>query len=187
SIKDLHEKLYSCSRHPEFGGNFRRDFAYLKGSKTDVCDWRDIFYSLRDLDDEVELIRACSSEVRSGKSPKLLLEYINRCVDLNCHMIRIHPFADGNGRTIRGFTNKLFEDGGLPPVYINVAERDEYLEAMAKAMEEEDYSLIHRFYKYKICDSIYELDIADRLKRIDAEEKREKPVQKQKTFPDFVD
>lgn len=182
TIKDLHEKLYFCSAHPEFGGNFRREFAYLKGSKTNVCDWRDIFRSLRELDDDVELLRECAPEVREGKDPALLLEYIKRCVELNCRMVRVHPFADGNGRTIRGFTNKLFEDAGLPPVYINVAERDEYLEAMARAMEEEDYSLITRFYKYKICDSIYELDIADRLKRLDAGDKKDNSSAKQKTY-----
>lgn len=134
------------------------------------------------MDEDVELLRECAPEVKQGNDPALLLEYIKKCVELNCRMVRIHPFPDGNGRTIRGFTNKLFEDAGLPPVYINVDERDEYLAAMAKAMEEEDFSLITRFYKYKICDSIYELDIADRLKRMDVGDKKDNPNNKQKRY-----
>ena len=179
TIKDLHTKLYSCSRHPEFGGNFRREPAYLHGSSTDVCNWEDIFRSLRGLDDDVSLIRLCAPDVKARKSPKLLLDYINHCVELNCKMTKIHPFRDGNGRTIRGFTNKLFEDAGLPPVYVNVAERDEYLAAMDRAMGDGDYSLIQRFYKYKICDSIYELDIAERLRKMDeAGDMRDAPKNK---------
>lgn len=38
-------------------------------------------------------------------------------------------------------------------------------ELMNKANNENDYSLIKQFYKYKICDSIIELDINERLEK----------------------
>jgi hypothetical protein len=35
---------------------------------------------------------------------------------------------------------------------------------MNKALLDGDFSAIKAFYRYKVCDSIYELDIKDRLK-----------------------
>lgn len=163
SIKDLHEKLFSCTPHPEFGGNFRRELARFSDSKVDVCDWSEIFYRLRDLDDDVADLRKMSPEIKMLRDPNLLLMYLDKCVELNCKLIKVHPFADGNGRTVRCFINKLMEDAGLPSVYIKVEERDEYLKCMSKAMED-DYNDIKKFYRYKVCDSIVELDIVDRLK-----------------------
>lgn len=52
---------------------------------------------------------------------------------------------------------------GIPPVYVTYKERDEYLDGMAKAIRDKDYkpdySSIKKFYYYKICDSLVELDI----------------------------
>ena len=82
-----------------------------------------------------------------------------------CQLIKVHPFTDGNGRTVRGFINKFLEDAGFPPVYIKLVERDEYHDAMGKAIGDGDYSEIKNFNRYKVCDSIIELDINERLKR----------------------
>lgn len=164
SIKSLHEKLYSCSPHPEFGGNFRKELARLSDSKVDICDWSEIYYRLRDLDDDVTHLRTIAPEIKKLRDPQLLLSYLDKCVELKCKLIKVHPFSDGNGRTVRCFINKLMEDAGLPSVYIKVEERDEYLKCMDKAMETEDYKAIKQFYRYKVCDSIVELDIIERLK-----------------------
>ena len=104
-----------------------------------------------------------------------MLEYLDDSVEVMCKLIKIHPFGDGNGRTIRGFTNKLFEDAGLPPIYIKANERTEYHKAMNLANNENDYTAIKQFYRYKVCDSIIELDINERLKE------EEKPKQIKKT------
>lgn len=164
SIKNLHEKLFSCTPHPEFGGNFRREFARLSDSKAEICDYSEIYYCLRELDYEVQDLRKISPELKLLRDPKLLLLYLDRCVELKCKLIKVHPFSDGNGRTIRCFINKLMEDAGLPSVYIKVDEREEYLKYMDKALCTEDYSDIKKFYRYKVCDSIVELDISERLK-----------------------
>ena len=92
-----------------------------------------------------------------------MLAYLDAVVVLGCKMIKIHPYNDGNGRAIRGFINKMLEDVGFPPIYIKVNERTEYDTAMNIANREKeynpDYSTIKQFYRYKICDSIVELDI----------------------------
>ena len=144
TLKEIHEKLYSLTAHPEFGGNFRRSDAYIKGFPSDLVSYPFIFRELDKLDPEVLYLKEIAPFVKE--------------------LIRIHPFADGNGRSVRGFINKLLEDAGLPPVYITLAEKDEYREAMGKAIGDGDYSVIKNFYRYKICDSIVELDINRRIR-----------------------
>ncbi len=163
SIKDLHKKLFSCTLHPEFGGDFRRQFAYLEGAKTNLCDWTYIYFKLRDLDESVKDIRQISSAIKDCHNSRLILLYLDKCVKLGCELIKIHPFPDGNGRTIRCFVNKLMEDGGLPSIYIKKEEKNSYLSAMEKAIDYEDYSGINSFYRFKLCDSIIELDINERI------------------------
>ena len=94
-----------------------------------------------------------------------MIEYINECLKLKCHLIQIHPFQDGNGRTMRALVNMLFKVAGIPPVYVRLSERKRYLEAMNKAISEKDYTNINQFYYYKICDSILELDLNQRIKQ----------------------
>jgi fido (protein-threonine AMPylation protein) len=102
--------------------------------------------------------------IRKNEDVDALIEYIDECVELKCKLIWIHPFGDGNGRTIRAFINKLFDDIGLPPIYIKTEEREEYQKSMNLAIGDNDYTSIKAFYKYKICDSLIELDINDRIK-----------------------
>lgn len=47
----------------------------------------------------------------------------------------------------------------IPPIYIDESERYLYKEALIKALTTEEYDTLIRFYYYKICDSIVNLDI----------------------------
>ena len=47
---------------------------------------------------------------------------------------------------------------------VKVNERTEYHKAMNKANNENDYTDIKNFYRYKICDSIIELDINNKVR-----------------------
>lgn len=53
----------------------------------------------------------------------------------------------------------LFKRVNIPPIFINLDERKEYKNALIKALKDEDYSDIIKFYYYKICDAIILLDI----------------------------
>ena len=75
-------------------------------------------------------------------------------------------------KPVRGFTNKLLEDAGLPPIYIKKNERAEYCHAMNLALTEDNYTDILGFYRYKICDSIIELDINNRMRKIDGKTRK---------------
>ena len=80
-------------------------------------------------------------------------------------MLLVHPFVDGNGRTVRALTNKLFIDAGIPPVYVTPKEKHEYIKALVNGRETNDYSELYGFYLYKICDSIVILDIDKEIER----------------------
>lgn len=165
TLKELHQKLFSLTKYPEYAGEFRRMDVYLPGTGTELSEWRDIRYNLNELDEEVQELLEMSKVIKLTENVDALFEYINRCVILKCKIIKIHPFLDGNGRVTRGFINKLFEMVGLPPIYIKPNERTEYHKAMNLANNENSYDAIQNFYLYKICDSIIELDINERIRK----------------------
>ncbi len=164
SILSLHRDLYSLCPYPEAGGKLRTGDVYLPGTGTETCNYAYIFDMLLSLEDVVNDLKRMAIYMRETNDYSQIFDYINSCVRLNCNLIKIHPFQDGNGRTIRCFTNKLFEEAGIPPVYIRLNERQDYARSMNLANNEGDYSEIYAFYLYKICDSIIELDINKRVR-----------------------
>lgn len=164
SIMDFHKMLYSKTPYPEYAGHFRNYDVYLPGTGTELSEWSMIWPNIKSLELEVREQIKKGKKLKNSKSIDKLFSYINECVILKCKLIKIHPFQDGNGRTIRCFLNKLFEIAGIPPVYIKENERTEYHKAMNKANHENNYQFIIQFYYYKICDSIVELDINERLR-----------------------
>ncbi len=88
-----------------------------------------------------------------------IIEYISYCVRETTELIYHQPFMDGNKRTFRALLNLMFKEKGLPPVYVKSGEREEYKNALIKGMRDKDYSELIGFYLFKICDSIYELDV----------------------------
>ena len=88
-----------------------------------------------------------------------VIDYISYCVRITTKLIYYQPFMDGNKRTFRALLNLMFKERGLPPVYIKTSEREKYNSALYKGMKYEDYAELIGFYLFKICDSIYELDV----------------------------
>mgnify|MGYP002597370900 CR=1 FL=1 len=176
TLKDLNAKLFSFTEYPEYAGDFRRFDVYLPGTGTELSEWSMIRPELKKIDIEIQKLLEDAKELNTNFSTDKLLEYLDNCVVIGCKLIKVHPFDDGNGRTIRGFINKLFEDVGLPPIYIKANERTEYHLAMNKANNEGNYDYIKGFYRYKVCDSIIELDINNRIKKQDNEKKKIKEL-----------
>lgn len=161
TLLELHKKLYSKAPYPEVGGLIRNADAHLNEVAIDLSPYYAIREELNELDGEVNELLELAKIV--SKNPDRIFEYIDRCIILKCKLIKIHPFFDGNGRSVRGFINKLFLNAGLPSVYIQADESRQYKKAMQQAIGDGDYSHIIYFYYYKICDSIYELDIKPKL------------------------
>lgn len=156
TLLDLHRKLFSKAPYPDFGGNIRNGDAHLDGVPVDLTPASYIRYEMKMLDYDLKEILDMQNEVKNN--PSFLFSYIDKCIMLKCRLIKVHPFSDGNGRSIRAFINKLFIDVDVPPVYISSNENRTYKKAMQKALGEEDFSSIINFYYFKICDSIIELE-----------------------------
>ncbi|MBP3841394.1 MAG: Fic family protein [Bacilli bacterium] len=88
------------------------------------------------------------------------IDYIEYCVKICADLIKYQPFKDGNKRTFRSLLNLMFKEKNLPPVYIRPKEREEYHKVLFEAIQNGNYDNLVKFYNFKICDSIYELDVA---------------------------
>lgn len=163
SLLLLHQQLYSLVEHPEFGGSFRTSPAHLSGAPINLTSPDNISKEIQGLYTDSIMLAKKGLAISQSPKPEDILMYIDECIKLNCKIIKIHPFGDGNGRSARALLNLYFKMAGIPPVYVKASERDEYQEAMAKAICDEEYnpdfSSINRFYYYKLCDSIVILDI----------------------------
>ena len=157
TILELHEQLYKYAPCKEFGGHFRNSDAHINNSQANLMEWSLIRYEI------LKLKPYTNDLIERGKSLKgttdfnKLFKYIEECVILNADLIRIHPFYDGNGRCIRGFTNMFFELANIPPIYILASEKEKYKKTIKKT-DEGIYDDLINFYYYKICDSIIELE-----------------------------
>ena len=189
SLLQFHKALYSKVPFPECGGKLRNkdyylmnpnfdDDPYLKPVELDTYD--SIFLDLISLEDYFNKIKETGIRMKNNNDYSHLFEYVRACCDLNCKLVKIHPFSDGNGRTIRCLTNKLFIIAGIPPVYINKKEDYEYRRSMNEAINQDAENnpnrldAITNFYLYKICDSIIELDINIKEKELNEKLKQER-------------
>lgn len=162
-ISILHQKLYSLVPHPEFGGNFRIEDAYIEGSGVEVTPYKLIPKEIMNLYIPAQELFSRGLKLSTKENTDDLFKYIEDCIKLKCKIIQIHPFKDGNGRTSRAFLNVLFKLVNLPPTYVTPEEKVAYKKAMQNAIVENDFTDICTFYYYKICDSIVELDIKKKL------------------------
>lgn len=153
----IHQKLYSECKDTSFGGQLRDGEVCLYDSNVEVLPPKDAIKFFQKYLGE-------SDKIMGDLKSKNIFEYINECIKITTELIKVQPFFDGNKRTFRSLLNLMFKAKGLPPVYIKVKEREEYKEALLKAMIDNDYTYLNKFYYYKICDSIYELDIEPSLK-----------------------
>ena len=175
----LQQLLFSEAPYPEYAGNFRTNPVYLPGSGVDLTSYDMVAQEMANLLNESNKVIDQGLKLGRETNPieknKEIIDYIEKCVELNCKLIKIHPFQDGNGRTIRAFTNLMFKLANIPPVYIEYEEQEEYRKAMNKAIgEEQNLNDIKTFYLYKICDSIIKLDLGYSKRK----NNKEKPLRK---------
>lgn len=150
-----------------FGGNMRSATAILKDTAVYVPDAEEAkaFYNQFLLPQKKEEFN------RMVNNPNIF-EYIDYCVETTAELIRVQPFGDGNKRTFRSLLNLMFKRRKLPPVYCNENEYQEYLDVLVNGMLSGDYTDLKHFYYFKICDSIYELDINPYLKKMNIEDNK---------------
>ena len=172
TISDIHQILFSKTPYPEFGGKYRTNERYLPNTGIDLTPPDLIVHEMNYLRGEIDELVKEGIRLGNEIDPPKLLNYIDKCIELKCKLIKIHPFGDGNGRSIRAFINLLFRLANIPPIYIENKERKKYAAAMNLSLGEGDSSKIKQFYYYKICDSIISLDI--NYNKIKEEEKNKR-------------
>ena len=161
-LTDLHEKLYSCAEGGIYARSYRTDTRFLPGSGVELEYPECIVRSMRVADKQFDELYELSEKMFNSKIEKriqMVNPFLEKLMDYKAELVRIHPFPDGNGRSIRGITNFLLERAGLPPVYVKAEEKSKYYEAMNKAIVDKDNRYLIGFYKNKLCDSIEELVI----------------------------
>lgn len=166
-ILEIHQKLYSKVDYPEFGGKLREENCFISSSDVPTCPYSEIAGEIKKLYPEFENLLKMAKDINNNKKIDELENYINKVIELKCKLIEIHPFKDGNGRTFRAMVNLLFKLVNLPPVYVQMKEKEEYIRAMDQAIRNKNYKLINGFYYYKICDSIIELDFNKKNEIVD--------------------
>ena len=60
---------------------------------------------------------------------------LEKAVHVHIHLVRIHPFMDGNGRTARMVQNVLLNMSGYPPAIIEEGERHLYFDLLSTAIQ----------------------------------------------------
>lgn len=125
-LVSLHRQLFSCAPAPEFGGTFRKSNPLVIGAKFETIDSAKVIQALLELSPVVQRLLE-----QPNKIP--LSQYVKEVAVVHHKLTVIHPFGDGNGRTLRAFMNLLFIRRGLPPIYFKVEEKKSYLEALAQA------------------------------------------------------
>ena len=166
TILELHEQLYKYAPNKEFGGHFRNSDAHINNSAANLMEWSCIRYEFIKLKSYTKELIQKGKELNGTNDFDELFKYIEECIVLNTDLLKIHPFYDGNGRCIRGFTNMLFELANIPPIYVPALEKEKYKLAIKKT-DEDIYGDIIIFYYYKICDSIIDLQYSSVKKEKD--------------------
>lgn len=135
----LHSRLYSCFPYPEFGGKFRDNNTLVLGAKFETIDHREIVPELLKLDEKVK-------SVYNQRTESQISSYIKEAVRFHHRLTVIHPFGDGNGRTLRAFFNVMMVRNNLTPLYIKVEDKDEYVAALSAADKDADYAPLYEFF-----------------------------------------
>lgn len=146
----LNRKLFSYYPHPEFGGSTRQNNTLVLGAKFETVDYHDIFPELQKIEDDVRRYFA-----NRGEMP--ISEYVKHVAKTHHRITVVHPFPEGNGRTSRAFMNVQLVRAKLPPIYIKVEEKSDYIAALSRADKYDDYDELYEIIFKLILKSLADL------------------------------
>lgn len=132
----LNKKLFSFYPHPEFGGSVRQNNTLVLGAKFETVDYHDIHNELAKLDIEVK-------DFYSKLHEMSVSEFVKHVSRVHHRITVIHPFPEGNGRTSRAFMNVQFIRAGLPPIYVKIEDKPDYIAALSRADTYDDYDELY--------------------------------------------
>lgn len=133
---NLHRKLFSHYPNPEYGGMLRQSDTIISGAKLETIPFHQILNNLLLVDKKLQ-------EILSQRQELTLSEFIEEIVNIHHKLTVIHPFGDGNGRTLRAFLNMILVKSNVFPLYIKADEKDEYVSALSLADTENSYTQLY--------------------------------------------
>lgn len=148
SLIDLHRKFVEFTPYPEVGGAFREARARIVGTTVKTVDPSKIGINLYNICFELDNNIADSQLKKS--------EVLLRIIVAHHEMTVIHPFNDGNGRTLRALLNMNLLEIGIPPIFITEQEKENYrqgLEVCDTSDEPLKYNMLSEFFIQKIINN----------------------------------
>jgi Fic family protein len=103
--------------------------------------------------DAIELAPQMASFIQWYKNEAMALHPVERAARVHCDFVKIHPFADGNGRTSRLLMNLELMKAGYPAAVLPVSRRLEYYETLDKAHVHNDYEPFLKLISEIVFDS----------------------------------
>lgn len=110
----------------------------MLGAKFETIPFREIPMAMYHADQELQEFFPNRNQLSTSK-------YFEAAVKLHHSLTVIHPYADGNGRTLRAFLNMMLVRARITPLYIKVEEKSEYLDALEHADLTGDYTKLYIF------------------------------------------
>lgn len=150
NCKELHKKLYFYSPYPEYAGIYRTTDAVIFNGTIQPTDYVNIKNEIDSLSLKFDLFKKNIDNYS-------LSEYIEKIVPFVYHFVKIHPFANGNGRVSRALLNWMLRIKGLPPIYVDDKCKAEYYSALSKIDKDNDFQLFVLFIEKRIINTIVEL------------------------------
>lgn len=122
-LTQLHKEFYKYAPYPEVGGMFREAPARISGTHVATTDPYLI---------PTETIDTCSSYDTSKAELVGNSLQIELIIKTHHKLTVIHPFIDGNGRTLRALANYQLVAQTMPPVFLKLKDKDEYRQHLAR-------------------------------------------------------
>jgi Fic family protein len=125
---DLDEKLIlnlhlillkTIPRYEAYAGVWRPVNVYIRGSKYDFPQWK-------------EIPKLMSNLIKWYKENKEKMHPVELAAKFHVQFVTIHPFADGNGRMARLLLNYILQQSSFPFTDIPFSKRSEYFETQEK-------------------------------------------------------
>jgi Zn-dependent peptidase ImmA (M78 family) len=149
-ILHLNKTLFSLSPVVEELGKFRTIENRITGARIPTTQphfiEQEIYFLCKDI-----------SELYDLRDTLSISSYLLRASCIHHKFTQIHPFEEGNGRVARAILNWLLKLKGLPPVYIDYQDKDEYVSALTQA-DGFKYEQMHAFFLKRLLYSFIKIN-----------------------------